>query len=521
MSVQDPTFVVEEYITGLSIPTSISFLGSDILVLQKNDGQVRLIRDDILQNNAVLDVHVSNNSERGLLGIESVGSDVYLFFTESLIDGGSPLGNRIYKYSWNGINLINPVLIKDLPATPGPNHNGGVLAKNFDGDIFAIIGDLNRNGVLQNFPSGDPDDTSVILPVDPNGSIVAMGIRNSFGLTFDPSNGNMWDTENGPSSFDEINLISPNFNSGWELIMGPATQEQIDSLPGFENFVYSDPEFSWEQPVAPTSILFTGSESFASYSNSVFVGDCNNGNIYNFTLNQSRDSFVFTDPDLSDSVLNIGDESGEIEFGSGFGCITDIEMGPDGFVYVVSIIGTIYRIMPADSCIVPNNGDMIITSSCTLYANFVAPGSILVQNNSILTVPSSVTIEIDFAQSNLTVESGSGVLIKSGGTIKSNLLADSDNDGVPNVSDNCSLISNLNQNDLDSDGIGDACDSETSIISNTTLVTDTSLAGDLIVESGFNLTINPGVTLDVDFVNQKILIKLGGGILIKSGGTIT
>jgi len=457
MTVQDTTFIVEEYITGLSIPTSISFVGSDILVLQKNDGQVRLIRDDILLNNAVLDVHVSNNPERGLLGIESVGSDVYLFFTESLTDGGSPLGNRIYKYSWNGINLINPVLIKDLPATPGPNHNGGVLAKNFDGDIFAIIGDLNRNGVLQNFPTGAPDDTSVILQVDPTESIVAMGIRNSFGLTFDPSTGKMWDTENGPSSFDEINLISPNFNSGWELIMGPATQEQIDSLPGFENFVYSDPEFSWEQPVAPTSILFTGSESFASYSNSVFVGDCNNGNIYNFTLNQSRDSFVFTDPDLSDLVLNIGDESGEIEFGSGFGCITDLEMGPDGFVYVVSIIGTIYRIMPADSCIVPNNGDMIITSSCTLYANFVAPGSILVQNNSILTVPSSVTIEIDFAQSNLTVESGSGVLIKSGGTIKSNLLADSDNDGVPNVSDNCHLISNLSQNDLDSDGIGDAC----------------------------------------------------------------
>jgi len=417
-TVHDSALIVEKYITGLSSPTSISFIGSDILVLQKNDGKVRLIRDGILQSNEVLDVPVSNNSERGLLGIESVGNNVYLFFTESLMDGGSPIGNRIYKYSWNGTHLINPGLMKDLPATPGPNHNGGVFAKNLDGDVFAIIGDLNRNGVLQNFPSGDPDDTSVILPVEPSGAILAMGIRNSFGLTIDPITGNMWDTENGPSNFDEINLISPNFNSGWEVIMGPATQEQIDSLPGFESFVYSDPEFTWEQVVAPTSLLFIDSLPFANYSDSLFVGDCNNGNLYNFTLNQSRDSFVFTNPDLSDLVLNPGDDSGEIEFGNGFGCITDLEIGFDGFLYIASISdGIIYRIFPADSCMVPDSENLIITSTCTLYSSIIVSGNVLVQNNSTLTIPSGVTIDIDFSQSNLTIESGSGVLIKSGGAI--------------------------------------------------------------------------------------------------------
>ncbi|MDH3203047.1 MAG: PQQ-dependent sugar dehydrogenase [Nitrosopumilus sp.] len=417
MTVQDPELVVEEYATGLSLPTSISFIDSDILVLQKNDGKVRLIRDGILQNNTVLDLSVSNNSERGLLGIESVGNNVYLFFTESLIDGGSPLGNRIYKYSWNGTDLINPSLIKDLPVTPGPNHNGGILAKDLDDNIFAIIGDLNRNGVLQNFPSGNPDDTSVILPIDPSGPIHAMGIRNSFGLTIDPVTGNMWDTENGPSTFDEINMISPNFNSGWETIMGPATQQQIDSLPGFESFVYSDPEFSWENTVAPTSILFPDTISFTNYSDSVFVGDCNNGILYKFTLNQSRDSFVFIDPTLTDLVLNMTDNSAEIEFGNGFGCITDIEMGPDNFLYISSLThGKIYRILPANACIVPNSGDLIITSSCTIYSGII-PRNILVQNNSILTIPSGLTLDVDFSQFNITINFGSGVLIKSGGTI--------------------------------------------------------------------------------------------------------
>jgi hypothetical protein len=98
--------------------------------------------------------------------------------------------------------------------------------------------------------------------------------------------------------------------------------------------------------------------------------------------------------------------------------------------------------------------------------------------------------------------------------------ADDDNDTVLDASDNCPLISNVNQNDLDSDTIGDACDSQTIITSNTILSTDTSIGGDLVVETGFVLTINPGVTMDIDFVNQKILIKSGGGLLVKSGGTI-
>ena len=101
------------------------------------------------------------------------------------------------------------------------------------------------------------------------------------------------------------------------------------------------------------------------------------------------------------------------------------------------------------------------------------------------------------------------------------LKCDMDGDNILDHLDNCPSVSNVNQNDLDFDGAGDACDNETTITSNTILTTNTSLVGDLIVEPGVVLTINPGVTLDIDFVNHKILVKAGGGILIKAGGTIT
>ncbi len=70
-----------------------------------------------------------------------------------------------------------------------------------------------------------------------------------------------------------------------------------------------------------------------------------------------------------------------------------------------------------ESCLPPSSGDWIITSSCTLNSSTTAPANVIVQNNSVLTIPAGLTFDIDFVNFNLTVKSGSGVLIKAGGTI--------------------------------------------------------------------------------------------------------
>ncbi len=68
-------------------------------------------------------------------------------------------------------------------------------------------------------------------------------------------------------------------------------------------------------------------------------------------------------------------------------------------------------------CAPPDSGDWIIDVSCTVNASATAQENVIVQNNSILIIPSEITLDIDFAAFNLTVQSGSGVLIKSGGTV--------------------------------------------------------------------------------------------------------
>ncbi len=365
-SVIDSNFKVETVASGLSTPTTMAFLGpDDILVLQKNDGKVMRVLNGVLQATPVLDVPVANNSERGLLGIVIVQSDpstfVYLYFTEALNDGGTAIANRVYRYTWNSVTgqLESPLPpLLSLPVTPGPNHDGGVLVTDLDNEIFAVIGDLNRNGILQNNPPGVADDTSVIIPIlDPLHTYRAIGIRNSFGLGVDPITGFLWDTENGPETYDEINLITSNFNSGWRTVMGPSSrdpspppgpltinQNGVDTV-----YTYGEPKFSWLITNGPTAISFIDTVPFSNYRDFAFVGDFNAGQIYAFPLNADRDGFDFSlFPDLQDLVADNNTERDLLRFGSGFGVITDIKVGPDGNFYVVSLsMGSIFKISPS------------------------------------------------------------------------------------------------------------------------------------------------------------------------------
>jgi aldose sugar dehydrogenase len=119
--------------------------------------------------------------------------------------------------------------------------------------------------------------------------------------------------------------------------MGPATESNFANLVDYEDYVYADPKFSWQRTVAPAGLTFVTSGAMSNYYDSLFVGDCNNSNIYRFTLNEKRDGFMFMDPALSDKVANLDDSMSEITFGEKFGCVTDLDIGPDGLLYITSL----------------------------------------------------------------------------------------------------------------------------------------------------------------------------------------
>ena len=403
----DPNLRAYLVFEGVGFFSNMAFLGpDDILVIDKNNGTVQRIENETLKLQPLLDATVATKSERGMVGIAVTPKSatnqeddnkqtpdkesdagyipnkdkyVFLYFTEAKThdgddkEGNDPIGNRLYRYEFNNDSqLANAKLLLDLPAMPGPAHNGGSIVIGPDNNLYLIIGNVNeferksywttsenyyygkypegRSGILRIDKDGKPvNDEKVLGNTFPLNLYFAYGIRNGFGLDFDPVTGKLWDTENGPAYGDEINLVEPGFNSGWRKIQGVwEKQNQSRSIGNItldpkelSDFngkgKYSSPEFTWLTPVGVTGIRFLDSNKLGEqYQNDIFVGDFHSGSLYHFDLNEKRTSLLLDGP-LRDKVASNSSDLEKVIFGKGFGGITDVEVGPDGYLYVLAL----------------------------------------------------------------------------------------------------------------------------------------------------------------------------------------
>ncbi len=440
-SMLDPNLSVQTVLSGLSQPTGIALFGNGFFVLEKDTGKVKFVMNGAIQLIA-LDLAVNSASERGLLGIAlhpnfAFNHLVYLYWTESSTGADSPnladvalLGNRVDRYIWNGATLVfdrNLIKLRAYQADANQplrgNHNGGVLRFGPDGKLYILMGDNGRRGFLQNNQLGpvpddqyggpEPDDahlTGFILRLNDDGStptdnpfynattsltgeaalnlkkIYAYGVRNGFGLAFDPLSGILWDQENGDDAYDEMNRITAGSNNGWVQTMGPVSRvadyKAIESTYGAGNLQqlrwppsliadtpagalaqlymlpgahYNNPEFSWKYALAPSAMGFVqGTGIGPQYEGDMLVGEGRTtlagGYLFRFKLTADRLHFSFTDSRLLDLVADNADkfditESESLLIGKDFGIATDIQTGPNGNVFVVSNTnGAVYEI---------------------------------------------------------------------------------------------------------------------------------------------------------------------------------
>lgn len=395
-ALDDERLMIEVFYSGrpLARPISFDFVGDEkILVIEKESGIVRLIEPG-KKPVQVLDRPVSLGHNGGGLGLVvdpefENNKHVYVFHTIARRDGGHFIKSQVARYTLKRLNKGTPKLTKrkiimSLPRDPSQansdHHYGGYIRFGPDGKIYGIIGDADRGRgdnprIEQNTSQLDAAGAGGIFRINPDGSIPAdnpwadheietmrkwyvIGIRNGFGLDFEPITGELWFTENGPDSYDEINRAGAGMNSGWLMIMGPdsrnavydannATARNAADLLTVDGATYRDPVFSFLVPVGVTSIAFLGNSALPkNLRDSAIVADVVTGNLYLFEQTNDRQDFVLTGS-LADRVADNDSSRSDLVWGTDVGQIVDIRIGPDGFVYLSDTSSdTIYRIRP-------------------------------------------------------------------------------------------------------------------------------------------------------------------------------
>lgn len=432
--------LVLEKNTGRVLRVVNGTIQSTALDLAVNNGSERGLLSIALHPNFTLNGYVYLFWTESATGVDSSN----LADLASIWFDPTPLRtNRVDRFVWNGSTLsfnANLMRMRSYQADAGQplrgNHNGGVIRFGPDGKLYVVLGDQGRRGWMQNlaagppasslapyFPNDDqfggpmPDDnhlSGVILRVNDDGTtpvdnpffaagasiggeaganiqkLFVYGIRNSFGLTFDPLSGYLWNSQNGDDSYGEINRYPAASNGGWVQFMGPASRvadfKAIETSPQFSGMQqvrwpptliadtaaeglsrlyslagsqYVDPEISWRYDTSPTAIEFLNSEALGpQYRGDMFAGGANGppapnlagGFLFRLRMTADRLSFNFTDSRLADKVADNtfkydGVESESLLFGSNFGGITDIRTGPNGNLYVVSVTnGAVYEV---------------------------------------------------------------------------------------------------------------------------------------------------------------------------------
>ena len=301
----------EPWLTGLRFPSNMAWAPDGrLFVTEKDAGDVRIVRDGELLPEPFLHLDVVAGGEMGLLGIalHPAFPDepwVYVYFSSA-----ADQRNEVMRFRDDGnVARDGEFLVEGLELHG--IHNGGDLAFGLDSTLFITMGDAaeSERAQIANDIGGkvlrlNADGT---IPLDnPFGDspVYSIGHRNSFGICVDPTTGDIWETENGPTSDDEVNRIVSGANYGWPDQLGP----------GGRAAGFVDPILDYPQVIVPTGCaVWNGALYFGAFDGIV-----------------RRLELPPADPAEDEAVADVGKG------------ITDLAAGPDGALYIATV-DTIYR----------------------------------------------------------------------------------------------------------------------------------------------------------------------------------
>jgi len=286
---------VETLVENLEIPWDVTFSPDGEMFLTERTGTVlRFDSGDVATVTRPEDVIDAgavepgtderpwwvDGGEGGTLGIaahpDPNNAYVYVYYTAN----GGDRRNRVVRYDVSASNPAETVepIIDDIPADN--IHNGGRIAFGPDDNLWVCTGDAGNGDRAQNLdslggkilrvsPDGEPLESNPDLDGDPR--IFTYGHRNPQGIDWLPS-GVPVVTEHGPTARDEVQILRPGGNYGWNDVRGGPDDSEYRSYTTRDDVVpplVNTGGSSW----APTGATFyTGSELSAWHNRYLFGG---------------------------------------------------------------------------------------------------------------------------------------------------------------------------------------------------------------------------------------------------------
>jgi glucose/arabinose dehydrogenase len=337
---------VEIYADDLDEPWSIAFSSPGNAFVTEKEGRLRVI-----ENGKLLDKEVEGIPEvnsRGQGGLLDVALDpeydrngwVYLSFSHE-VNGDAMtklVRGKISDYKWTAEQVLFEAPYNLYIGTR--HHYGSRTVFDRDGYLYFSIGDRGRREMAQNLfkPNGKihrinrdgsiPDDNPFIGIENSIKSIYCYGNRNPQGLAIHPVTGELWETEHGQKGGDEVNIIRPGHNYGWDVITygrnyDGTVSSEYKKMEGMEI-----PILYWTPSIAVCGIDFYSGDLFKEWNNDLLVGALKYEEVRLLDIEDNR--VIHQEIILKNQ-----------------GRVRDVNCGPDGAVYVVlNEPGRILRLTP-------------------------------------------------------------------------------------------------------------------------------------------------------------------------------
>src|SRR5688572_14254979 len=344
---------------GLSHPWSMAFLPDGGILVTERAGNLRIIRDGVLNPQPVSGVpKVSNARLAGLMDIAlhpqfATNRLVYLTYSkpEPMMFRTALARGRL---EGNSLTDVRELFQSEVHYDNAASASRVVFRR--DGMVYMSIGGAtvanqsDKHGQDPAFYSGKIirlRDDGTVPPDNPfagkpgyKPEIYSLGHRNQLGLFVHPETGEIWQNENGPNGGDELNLIRGGRNYGWPTVtygrtyQGPRVSDKTQ-MQGME-----EPVVVWIPSIAVSGLTFYTGSKFPNWKNNIFVGALRmgeipgTGHLQRIVLNE-RGEEMRREMLLTDLKQRI----------------RDVRQGPDGFLYVLTEEdnGAVIRLEPAEA----------------------------------------------------------------------------------------------------------------------------------------------------------------------------